>query len=136
MKKLVLIAALFAFYTGGLFAQHEHHHGQNTKEKSTSTSLVVDGKTDTFKVYGNCGMCERRIEGALKKVEGIYAADWDVDTKQLTVNYNPEVIQLKEIKQVVANAGHDSDEVRAKEEVYNALPGCCQYERPTSDEGN
>lgn len=123
-------------FTVGLFAQHENHHGQNTKAVPAATAMTKDGKTDSFKVYGNCGMCERRIEGALKKVEGIYSADWDVDTKQMTVNYDPETIQLKEIKQLVAKAGHDTDEVRATEEVYNNLPGCCQYERPTSNEGN
>ncbi|GAB4257589.1 MAG: hypothetical protein Kow0027_24900 [Saprospiraceae bacterium] len=136
MKKLILSSALFMFFTVGLFAQHEHHHSQNMQVEKTANAMAKEGKTESFKVYGNCGMCERRIEGALKKVEGVYSADWDVDTKQLTVNYNPEVIQLKEIKQVVANAGHDSDEVRAKEEVYNNLPGCCQYERPVSNEGN
>lgn len=95
--------------------------------------MSKDGKTDSFKVYGNCGMCERRIEGALKKVAGIYSADWDVETKQLTVRYDPETIQLKKIKQLVAKAGHDTDEVRAKDKVYENLPGCCQYERPTSN---
>ena len=88
-------------------------------------------KKEVFTVYGNCGMCERTIEGALIDVEGVTLADWDKETHQMTVSFNPEVITLDTIKQKIADVGYDSDTHRAKEEVYNNLPGCCQYERPS-----
>ncbi|HFA49212.1 MAG TPA: copper chaperone [Bacteroidetes bacterium] len=81
-------------------------------------------------VYGNCGMCENRIETALAIVEGIHSTDWDVDNKVMTVKYDSDAISLDDIKKKVAAAGHDTDKFRAKDEVYNALPGCCQYDRP------
>lgn len=86
-------------------------------------------KTVTFKVYGNCGMCERRIEGALKGVKGVEKADWDKETKMIQVTYDPEIISLKEINQKIADVGHDTDEVKAIDKTYNNLPGCCQYDR-------
>ena len=42
------------------------------------TSLIAqDFKTEKFKVYGNCGMCEKRIEKAASSVDGVSKADWD-----------------------------------------------------------
>lgn len=84
-------------------------------------------------VYGNCGMCERRIERTLTGVEGISAADWNVDTKMLTVAYADGVITLDAIKEKLAAVGHDTDKFRASQEVYDKLPGCCQYERPEAN---
>lgn len=89
-------------------------------------------ETAKFTVYGNCGMCERTIEGALKDVKGVLKADWDRETDQMTVTYNPHKISLDAIKQKIADVGYDSDTHRAKDEVYNNLPGCCQYERPVA----
>ncbi|MCB9326463.1 MAG: heavy-metal-associated domain-containing protein [Lewinellaceae bacterium] len=88
-----------------------------------------NGQKASFKVYGNCGMCENRIEGALKNVKGIQSADWDVDTKMMAVQFDNEVISLDEIKKKIADVGHDTDKFQAKEEVYTNLPGCCQYDR-------
>lgn len=82
----------------------------------------------TFKVFGNCGMCKNRIEKALK-VDGIGKAQWDTETKMLDVKYDAEKISLAEIHQLIANAGHDTEIAKAKDETYNELPGCCQYER-------
>ncbi|MCB0536324.1 MAG: heavy-metal-associated domain-containing protein [Bacteroidetes bacterium] len=81
-------------------------------------------------VYGNCGMCEKTIEGSLKNVEGVTLADWDKETDQMKVTFNSDLINLDAIKQRIADVGYDSETHRAKEEVYNKLPGCCQYERP------
>jgi copper chaperone CopZ len=95
---------------------------------------VVHGnhKTETLKVYGNCGMCEKTIEGSLKNIKGIEKADWNKETKMMEVTFDSEVISLKEIKQKIADVGYDTDEVRATDDTYNGLPGCCQYERPES----
>ena len=84
--------------------------------------------TEKFKVYGNCGMCKTRIEKALK-TEGVRYAVWDTDTKILTVKFNPEVITLDELHQKCADVGHDTEKVKAKDEVYENLHGCCLYDR-------
>lgn len=100
---------------------------------SVEKAIVInhdDKKTDTFKVYGNCGMCEKTIEGALKGVKGIDKADWNKETKMMEVVYHTHDISLDDIKKKIAEVGYDTEEHRASEKVYNNLPGCCQYERP------
>jgi len=95
-----------------------------------SNKQMVTDTTEQFIVYGNCGMCKRTIESSLHEVEGITAGEWDVETHVMTVSFNEEVITLEDIKQKIANVGYDSETHRATEKVYNALHGCCQYERP------
>ena len=87
-------------------------------------------KTETFKVYGNCGMCKENIESALKKKEGVTSKNWSPKTKMLTVTYNPSKITLAQIKEKIANAGYDTDSTKSNDEAYNKLMKCCQYERP------
>ena len=87
-------------------------------------------KTKKFKVYGNCGMCKKTIEGSLKNVEGVSFAEWDKETGEMTVSFDTKNISLDDVKQIIADVGYDTDTHRAKEEVYNSLPGCCQYDRP------
>ena len=134
MKQLNLIFSL-AFLLLVSFqaqAQHDHSsHDHGTKDKKAKTEVVA-GVTDIIMVYGNCGMCENRIEGSLANTKGVQSADWDVETKVLTVKYDNEIISKDDIKKTVAKAGHDTDKFRADDEVYNKLPGCCQYERPTN----
>ncbi len=85
-------------------------------------------KTDTIKVYGNCGMCKKRIETAAK-ADGVSKAVWDEDSKLLLVTYNPAKITSDAIQKKVAAVGHDTDKEKASESVYNKLPGCCHYDR-------
>ena len=92
-------------------------------------SQTVDSKKETFKVYGNCEMCKDRIEGSLKKKDGILKKDWSPKTKMISVTYDPSKITLKQIKQKIADVGYDNDEIRAKDEDYKKLHTCCQYER-------
>ena len=87
-------------------------------------------KIEKFTVYGNCEMCKETIEGSLAGIDGVEDATWNVDNDQMTVSFDPEVISLKKIKQNIADVGYDSDSHRAKDEVYNNLHGCCQYDRP------
>lgn len=93
-----------------------------------SMSAFSQTKTDSFKVYGNCGMCKNRIEKA-SKLEGVISADWNVDTKIMTVSYDSNKVTGDDIQKKIAAVGHDTDKYNAKEEVYKKLPGCCLYER-------
>lgn len=95
-----------------------------------TNSIAQEGmKTETIKVYGNCEMCKENIEGALKKKDGVFKKDWSPKSKMLTVTYDPSKISLTQIKQKVADAGYDTDEIQAKDEKYNKLHKCCQYKR-------
>lgn len=94
-----------------------------------SQTPAASEMTTKFKVYGNCGMCEKRIEKAAK-IDGVMAADWDVETKMLTVAFDPAKVKPGQVHKAVADVGHDTDKVRASDEVYDNLHGCCQYERP------
>jgi mercuric ion binding protein len=105
-----MFIAVFAIISTNLFAQ-------------TSTE-----KTDTIKVYGECGMCKSRIQKTLK-IDGISVAVWDVDSKMLTVTYDPAAITNDEIQQKLAAVGHDTDKYKADDKVYDKLPGCCHYGR-------
>lgn len=86
--------------------------------------------TETFKVYGNCGMCEKKIEGAVSEKEGVYKADWDLKSKKMKIVFDPKKTNLDKLKQIIADAGYDSKTHRATKKSYEALHGCCQYERP------
>ncbi|MBX2966200.1 MAG: cation transporter [Cyclobacteriaceae bacterium] len=82
--------------------------------------------TANIKVYGNCGMCKNRIEKALDH-KGIKKATWNTKAKSLEVIYVPSKITENKIHELVAAVGHDTDKVKAKEEVYSKLPYCCLY---------
>lgn len=79
-----------------------------------------------FKVYGNCGMCKKRIEKAVS-ISEVKFAKWDKTTKMLTVAYLPEKITLDSLQRRVAAVGHDTDRFKAPDSVYAAMPACCLY---------
>jgi len=82
--------------------------------------------TVSFKVFGVCGQCERRIEKALK-IKGVQSADWNVSTQLLTVRYLNDKVSVNQLHAKVAAVGHDTEKEHAKDEVYQALPECCHY---------
>lgn len=99
------------------------------------TTVFAQAKTEEFKVYGNCGMCESRIEKAAKSIEGVTAADWSKDTKMMEVSFDSTKTDVHKIEMAIVKVGHDTDMYKAKDETYDALPGCCKYDRePVKEE--
>ena len=96
-----------------------------------SIVALAQDKTGTVKVYGNCEMCKARIEKAAKQ-EGVKKADWNVDTKMLTVTYNADKVKPLDIEKSIAAVGHDTENVTAGAAVYKKLPGCCKYVRKSA----
>jgi hypothetical protein len=80
----------------------------------------------TFKVLGNCTQCKERIELACDQ-KGIKMAEWNIDTKVMTVVYNPSKITLEKIHEYIAAVGHDTELKKAEDKVYKDLPGCCLF---------
>jgi len=71
------------------------------------TSFSQKTKTETFQVSGNCGMCEAKIEKAAKAAGASYA-DWNKDTKVITVKYSSTSSNLAKIQKSIADAGYDN----------------------------
>ena len=92
------------------------------------TAQLKNSKTETVKIYGNCGMCKKTIEKAAN-IKGIVIVDWNKDTKMATLTYDSTKTNQTEILKKIALAGYDSEKIKAKKEDYDNLPGCCQYDR-------
>ena len=85
-------------------------------------------KSQEIKVWGNCGMCKKVIEGAATKA-GAKEANWNEETKMLTVSYKANKTDIQKIQASIAAAGYDTQDFTAPDEVYSKLHGCCQYDR-------
>jgi len=95
---------------------------------SSCTAQIKNAKTESVKIYGNCGMCETTIENAgnLKRIAQV---DWNKDTKIAALIYDTTKTKQTEILKRIALAGYDSDQFLAPDDVYATLPECCQYDR-------
>ena len=91
--------------------------------------------TMAFKVFGNCEMCKERIEKAAK-VNGVIKANWDIDTKLLTLLVNGSIFNLDKVHHRIAEAGHDTEKEKASDVTYNELPECCHYRKKELTEGS
>ena len=112
MKKLVLLvfACLFSLT---MVAQ----------EKKSKNKKVE------FKVAGNCGMCEKRIEKAAYSVEGVKSAEWHADHNMIHLVIDETKCSAEDVSKAIAGIGHDTANVKAQDSVYEKLHGCCLYER-------
>lgn len=84
-----------------------------------------------FRVEGLCGMCEDRIEGALD-VKGVVSAEWDRETKLLTVIYKEKLLTEQDLHDLIHAVGHDTSAGKATDEEYAGLHGCCKYREGAS----
>ncbi len=102
-----------------------------TIENNESNEDIALGDLEEDKLYvnGMCGMCKARIEKATSAVPGVATASWNVDSKMLTVAYDPEITNKDFIQKAAANVGHDTKDSRATDEAYHNLHACCKYKR-------
>ncbi|MGX7667032.1 heavy-metal-associated domain-containing protein [Flavobacterium pedocola] len=112
MKKIIVVVLVSLF---GFAMQAQEKKNKNAKAD--------------FEVKGNCEMCKKRIEKAAYSVAGVKSAVWHSDDQVLHLVYNEQKCSSTDVSKAVAKAGHDTQEVKATESEYNALHGCCQYDR-------
>jgi hypothetical protein len=99
---------------------------------SIATIGFAQTSTENLKVAGECGMCKKKIEKAAKTAGASYAV-WNTESKILTVKYAGTATSKAKIEQAIADAGYDTPDVKATDEAYKKLDGCCQYERATTE---
>ena len=100
---------------------------KDSSEAGVSKASVVD--SFSFLVSGKCGMCKTRIEKAAKTVPGVESVVWDKETKIITVETSTNAIGKTDVSKAIAMVGHDTEFDKADQTAYDALPGCCLYDR-------
>lgn len=103
---------------------HEGHNMSGHEEHNTSSAKDEHAMIN---VQGLCEMCKDRIEKAAKGVNGVSTATWDQKSKVLHLNFDSKKTSISAISKVIAKAGHDTDDYKAENSVYNTLPDCCKY---------
>jgi copper chaperone CopZ len=98
-----------------------------------TVTVFAGVKTEKFEVKGSCGMCKTRIEKAAKSVDGVSQAKWSDETKILEVVLDDTKTNVDKVETAIAKVGHDTPMHKATDEAYNALPGCCHYDRGSTD---
>ena len=114
--KFIFVAVLAVVFSASSFGQMQDH------SKMTMTGT----KTETIKVLGNCGSCKTRIEKAAK-IDGVSKADWNKQTKMLTLVYDPSKVNSDDVQKKIAAVGHDTEKFKADDKAYAKLDACCQY---------
>lgn len=88
------------------------------KKKNAKVAIEVDGV---------CMMCKKRIEKAALNTKGVKFANWNVNTHELNLIIDERKTNKKNVCESVAKVGHDTKAVKAPQEAYDALHGCCKY---------
>jgi Protein of unknown function (DUF3347) len=94
----------------------------------TTFAQIKNSKTESLKVYGNCGMCKEKIEKAGTQ-KNISKTVWSEETAMATITYDAKKTNTDAILKKIALVGYDSDNFLAPDAVYKKLHGCCKYER-------
>jgi copper chaperone len=63
---------------------------------------------ETIKVEGmSCMHCQLRVKKAIEAVEGVQRADVNLQTKQVTVDYEEGKANLEKVKAAIREAGYE-----------------------------
>jgi mercuric ion binding protein len=83
-------------------------------------------QTIQIKTSAVCDMCKETLEKAMAYEKGVKESDLDVDSKILTVKYDPKKTSPEKIKLAITKVGYDADEMKADAKAYDNLDGCCK----------
>ena len=117
-----IIGALFII--AFMFYDNENKSSQPSPEKI----VELMGTETSFGVKGNCGMCKETIESAANSLDGVITADWNKETKQLSLVYDSQTIDLLSVHEAIANSGYGTELVGYDMDKYENLPLCCKYD--------
>lgn len=121
MKKLKTIAAsVLVIMTMLISVQKVNAQTETTAEIKIKTSAI-------------CEMCKETIEKNLAFEKGVKKSVLDVDTKIVTVNYNPKKTSPEKIRKAISKSGYDADDVPADPKAYKKLDDCCKKGKVCND---
>ncbi|KPK87821.1 MAG: MerP protein [Bacteroides sp. SM23_62_1] len=79
-----------------------------------------------IKTSAQCEMCKERIEEILAFEKGVKSSDLNLESKVVTVLYNPARTTADKIRNAISHGGYDADGIKADPKAYEKLPTCCK----------
>jgi len=86
-----------------------------------------------IKTSAVCKMCKKTIEKALMYEKGVKSSELDVNSKIVTIAYNPKKTNPDQLRKAIARSGYDADNVAAEEKAYSRLDDCCKKDAKHED---
>ena len=88
-------------------------------------------KTETVKIKTSavCDMCKATIEKAMAYEKGVQAANLDVASQMLTVQYRADKTSAAALREAVTKIGYDADSTAADPLAYKKLNDCCKKDK-------
>lgn len=101
----------------------------------TNTVKAQDATTAELKIKtsATCSMCKTTIEKYMAFEKGVKKSSLDVDSKILTVTYNPEKTNPEKLRVAVTKSGYDADDLKADPKAYKKLDDCCKKGKVCED---
>ncbi|CAN5451676.1 hypothetical protein BH10BAC1_BH10BAC1_14130 [soil metagenome] len=93
----------------------------NTSKAQSSSTAELQIKTSAI-----CDMCKTTIEKYMAFEKGVKKSTLDVDSKILTVIYDPKKTTPEQLRIAVSKSGYDADDVPADKKAYKKLDACCK----------
>jgi Cu(I)/Ag(I) efflux system membrane fusion protein len=125
MKKYFFVIVAGMFSTAMCNASNLKN--QSNETVSVSMSEQHQSEHAVLSVQGKCDMCKTRIEKTVKAIKSVSSATWDLEKKELHLDFDPKQINLDAISKAIAKVGHDTEKYKTDQKTYDALPGCCKY---------
>ena len=94
-----------------------------------ATTVFAGNKSEKFLVNENAKCVKKAYRMAALSVAGVSKADWNKETKEISVTLDDTKTTAQKVHDAIAAVGHDTNLVKAKDEVYKKLTACCKYDR-------
>jgi len=117
MKKTVFALMAMVALTIGAKAQQVNDSLTYTKDSMALANI---------KTSAVCDMCKETIEKAMAYEKGVKKSDLNVESKVLTVTFDPKKTSLEKIRIAITKVGYDADGLAADKNAYDNLSPCCK----------
>jgi copper chaperone CopZ len=123
------LLALLAVSSVLWFGTGNSTHAATVFSAQTPPPIVEQGgpmNELTIQSSVRCGMCQATIQEVLKPLKGVKLIKVDLAKQQIVIRYKNGKADVNEIRQAIARAGYDADDVKADASAYEGLPECCK----------
>ena len=91
------------------------------KNQNSTKNINID---EIIIPTAQCNMCVAKIGDALNGVDGILKYKVELETDQVKIKYNTDIISLQGIEQLISKSGYQANNLPADVDAYTKLAKC------------